>query len=228
MAVILALTATNPPIAAAQKGAKTTTVTGKLVSVTKKGRTAVLTVETADKETKEFQITARVKLSITAKGDNGFLRKGQFVSAMPVATNKKLFGKKFTVHVGPGKKKGMLAKAPKMIGVSTAAWNIAGQITGRATDKDYPIYEIISLRIGKQTVPVFLDKGYTVTVLLSDVSLAVPGSNVTIEGRPGTRNRFTVSSVKVELVNPLKSEEFFADDKSSKKKRPTTKTTKDK
>jgi hypothetical protein len=226
--VILAFIAINPQIAAAQKGAKATTITGKLVSVTKKGRTAVLTVETADKETKEFQITARTKLAVTAKGDTGFLTKGQFVSAMPVATNMKLFGKNFTVHIGPGKKQGVFTKAARKPGVSTSAWNIAGQIIGRTTDKDYPDYEVITLRIGRRTVPVFLDKGYTVTVLFADVSLAEPGSNVTIEGRPGTRNRFMVSSVKVELSKPLKAEEFFAADKSPKKKRGRTKTTKDK
>jgi hypothetical protein len=221
--VVLALIAIDPQSVAAQKGAKVTTVTGKLVSVTKKGRNAVLTIETADKETKEFQVTTRAKLAVTAKGDVGFLVKGQFVSAMPVATNNKLFGKKFTVHVGPGKKRGVFAKAPKQVGVSTAAWNVAGQITGRGKDKDYPDYEVIALRVGKRTVPVFLDKGYTVTVLLADVSRAEPGSAVTIEGRPGTRNRFTVSSVKVVLAKPLKSEEFFADDKSTKKKRPASK-----
>jgi len=37
-----------------------------------------------------------------------------------------------------------------------------------------------------------------------------------------------VSSVKVELSKPLKAEEFFAADKSPKKKRGRTKTTKDK
>ena len=214
--VVLALIAINPQSVAAQKGAQLTKVTGKLISVTKKGRNAVLTIETADKETKEFQITARVNLAVTAKGDVGFLTKGQFVSAMPVETNNKLFGKKFIVHVGPGRKRGVLAKAPKQVGVSRAAWNVAGQITGRGKDKDYPDYEIIALRVGKQTVQVFLDKGYSVTVLLADVSRAVPGSNVTIEGRPGTRNRFTVSSVKVVLAKPLKAEEFFADDKKKK------------
>ncbi|MBT4863675.1 MAG: hypothetical protein HON53_00955 [Planctomycetaceae bacterium] len=214
--VVLALIAIHPQNAAAQKGAKVTTVTGKLVSVTKKGRNAVLTVETADKETKEFQVTSRAKMAVTAKGDVGFLTKGQFVSAQPVATNNKLFGKKFTVHVGPGKKRGVFAKAPKQVGVSTAAWNVAGQITGRVKDADYPDYEVIALRAGKRTVPVFIDKGYSVTVLLADVSRAEPGSAVTIEGRPGTRNRFTVSAVKIDLAKPLKAEEFFADDKKKK------------
>lgn len=220
---LLALYAVAPHSVHAQKATGAETVTGKLVSIEKKGRNATLTVETAEKETKEFQLTARAKLEITAAGDDGFLTKGQFVSTQAVKTNNKLFAKKFSVHVGPGRKVGGVAKPPKKPGVSLAAWNVAGQITDRGKDKEFPEYEIIALRAGRQTVPVFLDKGYSVTVLLSDVTLAEPGSTVTIEGKPGRRNRFTVTAAKIELADPLKSEEFLKDDKAPRKRR-TTKT----
>jgi len=148
---ILATFAINPQLANAQKGAIVTTVSGTLVSVKKKGRTATLTVKTTDGETKEFQIAARTKLIVTAKGDNGFLKKGQFVSTQAVESNNMLFAKKFTVQVGAGRKAGVFAKPPKAPGVSKSAWNVAGQITGRANDKNYPEYEVITVRTGKKT-----------------------------------------------------------------------------
>lgn len=218
---LFALFVVVPHSAHAQKGAEPTTVKGKLVSIEKKGRTAKLTVETSDKETKEFQITARASLLITATGDDGFLAKGQFISAQPVESNNKLFGKKFTVHVGPGRKTGVFAKPPKTPGLSKAVWNVAGQIMERANDKEFPDYEVIAVRAGRKTVPVFLDKGYSVTVLLADVDLAEPGSTVTIEGKPGTRDRFTVTAATIELAKPLNSEEFLKDDKKPRRSRST-------
>jgi hypothetical protein len=214
--------ATVPQHAGAQKSRKTSIFKGKLVNVKKSRRITLFTVETADKETKEFQITAKTKFTMTATGDDGFLKAGQYVSCTPVMSNNKFFGKKFTVHVGLKKPKGVLAKAPKQAGASRNAWNVAGQIVSRQSDKDFPDYEVLTLRIGKRSVSVFLDKGYSVTVHVTDPKFARPGALVELQARPASRNRLTVSNAVVTPAKPLKAAEFFGDsgkDRPSRKNR---------
>lgn len=224
-AVCVCLLAVGPPSSQAQRKSaqsKPTTLTGKLVSLETVGRNRVLTVEVADKETneketKQFTMTARTDFAVTATGDDGFLKAGQFVSSLPVRTNNRFFGKTFTVHVGGGKPKPVLAKAPKMIGVSKAAWNVAGQIVSREPDKQYPDYDVLTLRVGRRNVPVFLDKGYSVTVRLAEVEMIEPGAAVELQGRPAAGNRFLVTQATIKLAKPLKAAEFFSESEESSK-----------
>lgn len=197
----------------AQKAADEETITGTLVEISRMGQTVTLKIETPQKEQKEFKLTGRAELQIIAKADDGFLRPKQFITARPVLVNNGLFAKEFTVHIGKSKPRAGLTKTPRIPGVSTAAWDIAGEIMSRAQDKDYPDYEILSVRAGGKPSPVYLDKGYTVTVLASDPDLAVPGAPVTIQGKSSGGDRFTVSSATITLPKPLNSEEYFAQDK---------------
>ena len=206
--------------AGAQKSRKTSSFKGKLVSVKKSRRFTLFTVETTNKETKDFQITAKTKFTMTAEGDDGFLKAGQFVSCTSVMSNGKYFSKKFIVHVGIKKLKGVLVKPPKKPGVSLNAWNVAGLIVSRQTDKEFPDYEVLTLRVGKRSVPVFLDKGYSVTVNVVDPQFARPGDEVELEARPASRKRLTASRGVVKPAKPLKAAEFFS---QSGKKRPSRK-----
>ena len=196
-----------------------TTVTGKLVSLEKKGRSTVLTVETSSKEKQEFAIDGRVELVITAKGDVGFLTAGQLIETTAIMSNDLLFGKDFVVHAAKGGKKppARLEKAPPKSGQSLNAYAVCGTVVSRQPDADYKDRETVILRIGGKKARVFLDKQFTVSVFLNDPSLVKPGDDVVVEGSSGAGGRFTLSSATIKLAEPLKAEEFLPDKGRAKK-----------
>ena len=211
----------------AQKKKGLQTIKGKLVSLEKKGRLAVLTVETEDKEKKEIPVTSRTAFAITAKGDDGFLAPGQFISTIAVLTNKRLFAKQYTVYVGKGRKpRSGIAKARKKIGQSVNSYAVAGLIVSRQQDRVYKDYQTVTLK-GSGNPSVFLDKGYSVTVSSSDPALAKPGSAVELIGRQRGK-KFTVTKVTIKLSAPLKSAEVLTTSKTTKKKKSKSKKKKSK
>ena len=213
VAAAVAISAFAPSAIRARKKKPLQTVKGTWVSIERKGRTTILTLETESNEKKEFIIRPRVKFSVTASGDDEFLAPGQFVSAKAVLTNNRLFGKRFTVHVGrrSRKRRDKIVKASNVAGESVNTYSASGQILSRQPNKQDPDYETITLKVGgKQGTPVFLDKGYTVTVSSDDPEMAKLGSAVELEGRPLRGGRFNVTKVTVKLSTSLKAKVFFA------------------
>jgi hypothetical protein len=218
-AVLVPLWGVPSPALAQKKAAPTagSTIEGKLAGIEKKGRSFLVTVETSTGEKIEFPLTAKVDFAVTGKGDVEFLRTGQTVSTTAVMSNDLLFGKEFTVHVGPGTKpKAVYEKAPPKIGQSVNAYVICGTIVTRQQDQEYKDYETILVRVGTQTGKVYLDKGFTVIVRSADPALAKVGSDVELEGT-FAGSRFTPTKATVKLAEAFKSEDFG--DKSSKGKK---------
>ena len=196
-------------------------IKGKLVSLERKGRSLVLTMTDKDGEEKEFMLTSRVSLLISAKGDNGFLAPKQFVSTTAVMSNKMLFAKQLNVLVSKGKTpRAGLAKAPPKAGQSMNAYLVAGEILSRQNSKEYEDYETVTVNVGgRNGTSVFLDKGYTVTVSVTDPEFAKPEADVELQGQTA-RGRFNVTAVKIKLKGELKSEDLLAPPaKKGRKKR---------
>ncbi len=219
---MVAVSLMSVQFAAAQGKSPGTSIKGKLVKIEKKGRATTLVVSTADGE-KQIPVTSRVDFAVTAKGDEGFLVPGQFISTPAVLANNLLFSKRFIVYVGKGRKpKSQLVKAPKMIGQSVNTWLVAGSIVSRQQDKDYEDYETLKLKAGRGAT-VFIDKGFTVTVSSSDSELATVGSAVEIFGQQRGK-RFTAARVTVQLAGTLKSEDVLGKDAKGKKSTAKSKT----
>jgi hypothetical protein len=118
-------------VASAQRGPQTQKMSGKLKEIQQKGRAATLVVVTEDGTEHEFPLTPRVDFEVTAPGDAGFVRPGQFLAARGVLTNNTLFIKDLKIHlVGPGQRPpvGRVQKAPAQAGQSENAFDISGAI----------------------------------------------------------------------------------------------------
>lgn len=198
---------------------KPVTIKGTVVSLEKKGRTQLLIIENSAKEKQEFKLTSKVDFSIVAKGDDGFLAAGQYVSTIAQLSNNRLFAKKYTVYVGKGRRpKPTLAKAPPKIGRSKNSYLVSGMIVSRQQDKEYADFETITLKVGgRNGTPVFLDKGFAVSVNINDPNLVKPGMPVELQGIPLRGDRVNVLKVTVRLPKPLKAKEYFAEADKKKK-----------
>ncbi|WP_339908406.1 hypothetical protein [Symmachiella dynata] len=184
------------------------TLSGKIKSVEKKGRTLVLSIETEDGETVEQLLTTRTPLVIKGDGDSGFLQRGAVVYTKAYQTkDKKLFGKEFKVYLDGsrfrGVKKGKTDEVLEVMGVITQL------------DK-----EQMAINIGRGGPGIVqLEEGYQVKIESANHALIVPGAGVVLTGRP-TRGRFKATGVEVNLEKPLTAEKYFAaQEKGSKRGR---------
>lgn len=169
-------------------------------------------------------ITPRIQFAVEGKGDDGFLRARVIVSGTGTLTNNLLFVKNWTVHLGVAARKLRpgVQKADKAIGQSVNSYFVQGPIKSRQKDKAYEDYETLTLTIpALKGQPVYIDKGASVTVRITDASAIEKGAPVELYQRPGRGNRLQTIGLKVILEEPLKSEEYFArqDDKKKKKKK---------
>lgn len=198
-----------------QQAAEPEPVRGKVVSVGKKGRIPLLTVET-DSGEQEILITPKVDFSITAPGDETFVVPGLYVTGKAVESNKMYFAKEITVHVGQKGRSGM-AKAPAAVGESVNSYLIAGEIAARQQSEEYPEYEVILLKIGRGQ-PVFLEKDLEVTVSLNDPEQIPEDAAVELHGRLLKNGTMIVQKATVVLTEPLKAEDVLpkAEEKRSR------------
>lgn len=205
--VVTCVSVTSPSTATAQQGE--TTLTGKVVSLTENRRSKVLVVD-VDGEEQEFQITPKIDLQILASGDEGFLARKQLVQTMAVASNNKLFTQNVRITVNP---KGRLpaataVKAPPRPGQSMNAYLVAGVIASRETTETG--YELLQLTIkGNATLPLYVEKGFKVTVNLSDVSMVEAGQEVTLTGRTAGR-RFLLSAATINTGKTVSSADLLS------------------
>lgn len=200
-----------PGAAAAQRPEpKPETRSGTVVEVQKKGRARTLVVDDSTGERLEFVITPKVALEVTAPGDSGFVRPGQFLSARGTMSNQKLFIKELTIGIVKPRTRqtavGSFAKAPAMTGESTESYLLSGSIVGAQPDPDYKDYLLVGLNIRGAVPPIMLEPGFTVTVSSTDPDLIVAGAPVDLELAPLRGGKFTLVKATVKLPEPLSSE----------------------
>lgn len=200
------------------------TVKGKVAEINEK-RGRVISVEIQGEgggDPITVPITPRIKFAVEGKGDDGFLRERTTVSGIGTLTNKMLFVKNWTVHLGVAARRmpAGIRQADKQIGQSVNSYYLQGPVKSRQQDKNYPEYETLSLTIpALKGQPVYIDKGATVTVQISDGSAIPKGAPVELYQQPGKGGRMQTIGLKVILEEPLKAEEYFAKEDEKKKKR---------
>jgi len=211
--------------ASAQVQPKQPTVTkGTVAEVIRKGRaTSLMILSEAGGDPISVPITPRVQFAVQAKGDLGFLAEKQVVSGKGTLTNKSLFVKAWTVHVGLSarKIKPFVKQSAKAVGQSQNSYDFAGTISSRQQDKDYPDFEtvITNIRLLKNG-PIYIDKGATVTVSMTETELVEEGAKVEFIANFAKGGRVQITGLKVLLDKPLKAEEFFkeAEKKSTRRR----------
>lgn len=198
-----------------------TTVKGTVSEVLKKGRLTSLVIKAeAGGEPVTVPITPKIQFVVQAKGDSGFLRDKQVVSGRGTLTNEMLFVKNWTVHVGASARKlrSGAQKAAKKIGESVNSYDVQGKVVSRQQDEDYPDYETLLLDVRQlKGKPVYIDKGATVTVSMSETDRIKAGTPLEVYQVPDRGGRIRIAGIKVMLKETLKSEEFFAEDESKGK-----------
>lgn len=209
-----------PGVATAQRPEpRTETKSGTVVEVQKKGRGRTLVVEDTEGQRHEFVITPKVALEVTAQGDAGFVRPGQFFSAKGTMSNQKLFIKELTIGlVKPRSRQvalGSFEKAPAVVGESTESYLISGSIVGTQPDPDYKDYLLVGLNIRGAVPPIMLEPGFTVTVSSSDPDLITEGAPADLEMAPLRGGKFTLVKATVRLQEPLSSETLLGKGKAA-------------
>ena len=213
--------------ASAQLKPQQPTVTkGTVAEVIRKGRaTSLMIMSEAGGDPISVPITPRIQFAVQAKGDLGFLTEKQVVSGKGTLTNKSLFVKAWTVHVGLSAKKikPFVKESAKAIGQSRNSYDFAGTISSRQQDKDYPDFETVITNIRQlKNGPVYIDKGATVTVSMTETELVEEGAKVEFIANFLKGGRIQVVGLKVLLDKPLKSEEFFKESEKKSTRRRTS------
>lgn len=206
----------------AQQQAATVTK-GTVSEVVRKGRATSLMIQSeAGGDPIPVPITPRLQFAVEAKGDLGFLAEKQVVSGTGTLTNQSLFVKDWTVHVGLSARKirPFVKEAAKKIGQSKNSYDFAGTISSRQQDKDYPDYETVTTNIPQlKRQPIYIDKGATVTVSMTETDLVEEGAPVEFVQQLARGGRVQIVGLRVLLKEPLKAEEFFKKDEDSRKSR---------
>ena len=196
---------------------------GTVAEIIQKGRSTTLMIKSeAGGEPISVPITPRIQFAVEAKGDLGFLAEKQVVSGKGTLTNKSLFVKGWTVHVGLAarKIKPFVKESAKAIGQSQNSYDFAGTIMSRQQDTDYPDYETVITNIAQlKRAPVYIDKGASVTVSMTETELVKEGDKVEFIAQLLNGGRIQVTALRVLLEEPLKAEEFFKEDDSRSTRR---------
>ena len=211
LVAFLAVFCATSMLVAQDKDAKDgpTVLKGTIEKVAKKGRATILTVKYENLQTQDIPVTSKINLSVTGKGSEELLTAKQFVSTTATKSNDLFFTKEVVIHMVKGRKpKPSFAKAPKRIGQSVNAFDIAGTVVSFGDDDDYKDYKALSLKVGSQTGKVLIEKGYKITVATNDVSLIAKGAKIEVEGKPGRGGRFTITKATVPLDKEFKAEDF--------------------
>ena len=199
---------------------------GTVAEVVRKGRaTSLVILSEAGGDPITVPITPRMRFAVEAKGDLGFLAEKQVVSGQGTLTNKSLFVKKWTVHVGLSAKKikPVVKESAKSVGQSQNSYDFAGKISTRQQDKDYPEYETVITNIAQlKRGPIYIDKGATVTVSMTETDLVEEGAKVEFIAQLLKNGRLQVTALKVLLDEPMKAEEFFKKQESKSTRRRTS------
>jgi len=186
---------------------------GKISEIEKKGKAATLTIEEADGEKFDVQLTPKSpRFVVNGKGDIGFFKHANvFVSSESVvrnAGNNYLFGNKFTIHIGGKPPVQRFEQDP----TNPAIYHIAGPVVDCSE-------ESFTFDGGDSPYKVGFEQGVVpeITIESTEPEHATVGAEVEVEGvtRGG---KFLPSSVVVTLDRPLVADEVFGHDKKAKSK----------
>jgi hypothetical protein len=186
---------------------------GKIAEIEKKGKAATLTIEEADGEKFDVQLTPKSpRFVVNGKGDIGFFKHANvFVSSESVvrnAGNNYLFGNKFTIHIGGKPPAQRFEQDP----ANPAIYHIAGPVVDCTEDS-------FTFDGGDSPYKVGFEQGVVseITIESTEPEHATVGADVEVEGvtRGG---KFLPSSVVVTLDRPLVADEVFGHDKKGKSK----------
>jgi hypothetical protein len=210
-----------------KKGLQAPQITkGTVDDIIRKGRATSLVIKSeAGGNPITVPITPRLQFAVQAKGDDGFLTEKQVVSGTGTLTNKLLFVKVWTVHVGLAarKVKPFVKKSGKTVGQSQNSYDFAGTISSRQQDKDYPDYQTLATNIRQlKGQPIYIDKGATVTVSMTETDLVEKGAKVEFIQQVLKNGRIQIVGLRVLLDKPLKAEEFLNKDKPKTSRRKTS------
>jgi hypothetical protein len=213
--------------ASAQVNQQQPTVTkGTVAEVIRKGRaTSLVILSEAGGDPITVPITPRLQFAVEAKGDLGFLAEKQVVSGKGTLTNKSLFVKNWTVHVGLSarKIKPFVKESAKAVGQSQNSYDFAGTVSSRQQDTDYPDYETLITNISQlKRGPIYIDKGATVTVSMTETERVEEGAKIEYIANFAKGGRVQVVGLRVLLDKPLKSEEFFKESEKKTTRRRTS------
>lgn len=210
-----------------KKGLQAPQITkGTVDDIIRKGRATSLVIKSeAGGNPITVPITPRLQFAVQAKGDDGFLTEKQVVSGTGTLTNELLFVKVWTVHVGLAarKVKPFVKKSGKTVGQSQNSYDFAGTISSRQQDKDYPDYQTLATNIRQlKGQPIYIDKGATVTVSMTETDLVEKGAKVEFIQQVLKNGRIQIVGLRVLLDKPLKAEEFLNKDKPKTPRRKTS------
>lgn len=185
-------------------------LTGKVVSVEKKGRTTMLKVADDGGTEHEFALTPKVELEILSTGDDGFLAAGQFVKIDAVQSNDTLFGSTFSVYPQysgrptPAK----AVKAPPVPGQSQNLHVVTGEIV-RLDDKGDGKYHLLQLKLTpKSQLTIYVEPTHRIRVVQTDPESIAEGQTVNVYGRQ-TGKRITPSRITIQTGEELKGAEYL-------------------
>ncbi len=176
---------------------------GKIVAVENiKGKSFTLKIEELGGEKLDVNVSPKTKFVINGKGDATFFKHPRaFVSSDQVFTaNQKLFGKKFTFHVGSGAPDETFERDPD----KPEVYHIAGSIV----ESDEASFTV---NAGGTPQMVNFEQGadLDVSVESSDPKHAAVGSTVEVEGT--TRSgKFFPTAVVVTVDKPMVADDVFA------------------
>ena len=221
---VVALVAVGQAAAPKKPAKGTTRISGTVASIKATGSRSTLVVQVDPKTTREFQLTSRTPLTVTAPADVSFIARGQVLSTTAILSNNRFFAKQIDLYSGRRGRKPSpkLAKAAAKVGRSRNAWDICGRVISKQKDPKASDFMTVTIRAGQRTVSIYLDKGYKLTAVVSDTSVIAPGDKVAVDGRTRGK-RFTVTAVTVTRSKPLPAPEPRKKPKPrSRKKKPAS------
>ncbi len=181
------------------------TLSGKIVSTRKKGRTTIVSVENDAGEKSEHILSSKTPVQVKGQGDSGFLVPGAVVSTRVQKNKQLLFGKSFTVYLSGSQNRGWKqGEKPEIL-------DVVGEVVQK-TEKE------LTLNMGRSGRGILqLEKGYEVKIIANDPELIQEGAKVELHGK-SSRGRFKVSLLEIQLEKPLDSKKYFESKQNPKKR----------
>lgn len=210
--VLVFVVAIACPAALWAQGAKDqSTLTGKISQVERKGKTTLVKLATETGE-QTLELAQKTTLEIVSTGDDGFLTPGLYVRIDSVESNKSQFGHTFEVFP---KYEGKIppasaVKPPPQPGQSQNRHIVTGEIVKYEPPKEGEKYGRLELRqTPKATLPVYVEPGHTVKVVVTDPSQLEAGQSATAVGRKAG-DKIAASKFTVATGARLKAEESLS------------------
>ena len=190
-------------------------IPGTVVSIEKDktGRNYKMKVKnTADDSEFDVPITPRTPLLVTAKGDEGFLRKDVFIVVKALKGATEFSGKDFTVYLGPGPQPGLKLDPTD---ASKTVYEMSGKVLASEGGT-------LMVQCGAQPQKLTVEAGATVSVKLNNPALIKEGDVVEVDGTLiKSKKQLNAKAINVTSSEDLNAEEYFASLEDQKKSKNT-------